>query len=221
MYRLLFFIFFINVVSSAQELPPIKIFTAEDYKGQNQNWGIAQSEDNLIYVANNGGLLEYNGEQWQLYTHISNPILRSVKVKDKIIYSGSFMDFGFWKKNEKGQLEYSSLVEKLSIKLKEGEEFWDVKFYQNWILFKSNTRIYFVNTVSKEVKIIESKEIISGLFVSNNTIFFQKKNVGLFTVQNGEEKNFSNDAFFKDNKILISNIIKNCFFYPKKKVLLR
>ncbi|WP_165730692.1 triple tyrosine motif-containing protein [Polaribacter sp. 20A6] len=214
MYRFLFIFFFINVVGFAQELPPIKIFTAEDYKGQNQNWGIAQSEDNLIYVANNGGLLEYNGEQWQLYTHISNPILRSVKVKDKIIYSGSFMDFGFWEKNEKGQLEYSSLVEKLSIKLKEGEEFWDVKFYQNWILFKSNTRIYFLNTVSKEVKIIESKEIISGLFVSNNTIFFQKKNVGLFSVQNGEEKVFSNDAFFKDNKII------NCFYHNKELLFL-
>ena len=59
MYRLLFFIFFINVVSTAQELPPIKIFTAEDYNAQNQNWEISQSEDNLIYVANNGGLLEY------------------------------------------------------------------------------------------------------------------------------------------------------------------
>ncbi|WP_373942830.1 hypothetical protein OEG92_06995 [Polaribacter sejongensis] len=117
-------------------------------------------------------------------------------------------------KNEKGQLEYSSLVEKLSIKLKEGEEFWDVKFYQNWILFKSNTRIYFVNTVSKEVKIIESKEIISGLFVSNNTIFFQKKNVGLFSVQNGEEKVFSNDAFFKDNKII------NCFYHNKELLFL-
>ena len=214
MYRLLFFIFFINVVSTAQELPPIKIFTAEDYNAQNQNWEISQSEDNLIYVANNGGLLEYNGEHWQLYTHFSNPILRSVKVKDKIIYTGSFMDFGFWKKNKKGQLEYNSLVEKLQIKLKEGEEFWEVEFYQNWILFKSKTRIYFVNTISNEVKIIDSEETISGLFIINNTIFFQKKNIGLFTLQNGEEKIYSDDVFFKNNNII------NCFYYNKELVFL-
>lgn len=214
MYRLLFFIFFINVVSTAQELPPIKIFTAEDYNAQNQNWEISQSEDNLIYVANNGGLLEYNGEHWQLYTHFSNPILRSVKVKDKIIYTGSFMDFGFWKKNKKGQLEYNSLVEKLQIKLKEGEEFWEVEFYQNWILFKSKTRIYFVNTISNEVKIIDSEETISGLFIINNTIFFQKKSIGLFTLQNGEEKIYSDDVFFKNNNII------NCFYYNKELVFL-
>ncbi|WP_158837265.1 helix-turn-helix and ligand-binding sensor domain-containing protein [Polaribacter sp. L3A8] len=216
MYRTLSFLIllFVSSISYAQELPPIKIFTPENYKAQNQNWGIAQSEDDLIYVANNGGLLEYNGEHWQLYTHYSNPILRSLKIKGKVIYTGSFMDFGFWEKNEKGQLKYSSLVVDFKIKLKEGEEFWKVDFYQDWILFQSKTRIYFVNKITKEVKIIDSNETISGLFVINNTIFFQKKNIGVFTLENGEEKMFSGVDFFKNNKII------NCFYQNKELVFL-
>ncbi len=216
MCRTLLFLFLLYIasISYAQELPPIKIFTPENYKAQNQNWGIAQSEDNLIYVANNGGLLEYNGEHWQLYSHYSNPILRSLKIKKDVIYTGSFMDFGFWKKNDKGLLEYSSLVEDLKIKLKEGEEFWGVNFYQDWVLFQSKTRIYFVNRLAKDVKIIDSNETISGLFVINNTIFFQKKNKGIFTLENGEEKMFSDAKFFRNNKVI------NCFYHNKELVFL-
>ncbi|WP_435416514.1 triple tyrosine motif-containing protein [Polaribacter aestuariivivens] len=205
---------FVTRVFVCQEISPIKNFTTEDYKAQNQNWGIAQSKDNLIYVANNAGLLEYNGEHWQLYSHYPNPALRSVQIKEDIIYTGSFMDFGFWKKNNKGLLEYSSIVEKFQIKLKEGEEFWEVNFYQNWILFQSKARIYFVNIVSKEIKIIDSENIISDLFVLNDNIFFQKKNVGLFTLEDGEEKLLSDALFFKENKII------NCFYERKELVFL-
>ena len=51
----------------AQELPPIQSFTTEDYNAENQNWSISQGDDKHIYVANNLGLLEYNGAKWQFY----------------------------------------------------------------------------------------------------------------------------------------------------------
>ena len=60
-------IFFLGINLYTQELPPIQSFTPQEYHGENQNWGISQSSSKFIYVANNKGLLEFNGARWQLY----------------------------------------------------------------------------------------------------------------------------------------------------------
>jgi len=88
--------------SHAQEVPPIDIFTSEDYGGGNQNWSISQAVNKNIYVANNKGLLEYNGANWQLYPTPNETIMRSVMCIENKVFTGFFRDFGFWTKNKYG-----------------------------------------------------------------------------------------------------------------------
>ena len=101
--------------SFSQELPPINFFSPKEYKAENQNWSISQALNKNIYIANNNGLLEFNGAKWILYPSPNETILRSVKVIGDKIYSGSYMDFGYWKKNNFGTLAYTSLSKKLDI----------------------------------------------------------------------------------------------------------
>ncbi|MEJ6792935.1 MAG: LuxR family transcriptional regulator, partial [Lacinutrix sp.] len=105
----------------AQEVPPINIFSPQQYNGENQNWSISQSKDKTIYVANNAGLLEYNGANWRRYNSPNETILRSVKVVGDKIYTGCYMEFGYWTKNNVGLLEYTSLSNNKSISLIEDE----------------------------------------------------------------------------------------------------
>ncbi|MDG1743054.1 MAG: hypothetical protein P8H19_00490 [Polaribacter sp.] len=84
MKRIIFlyvFLFF-SLINFAQELPPINTFSPKDYKAENQNWSISQSANKFIYVANNKGLLEFNGASWHLYPTPNKTIKRSVKVSD-------------------------------------------------------------------------------------------------------------------------------------------
>ena len=67
-----------------------------DYNAENQNWAISQSDDKFIYVANNSGLLEFNGAEWKLYPSPNNATLRYVSVIDAKIYTGGYMEFGYW-----------------------------------------------------------------------------------------------------------------------------
>ena len=47
-------------------LPYIQNYTPKDYNyAHAQNWGIAQDERGVIYVANWDGLLEYDGQTWR------------------------------------------------------------------------------------------------------------------------------------------------------------
>ena len=90
-----------SLAVSAQEHPPVMSYTPDSYGAQNQNWSISQTSDQTMYFANNSGLLEFDGMNWNLYPVPNNSIVRSVKAIDNLIYTGSYMDFGVWKRNKK------------------------------------------------------------------------------------------------------------------------
>jgi ligand-binding sensor domain-containing protein/DNA-binding CsgD family transcriptional regulator len=199
---ILLFAFFITSLSFyAQELPPINIFTTEDYGGENQNWSISQAANRYIYAANNKGLLEYNGANWHLYPTPNETIMRSVKCINNDIFTGFFRDFGFWTKNDFGFLEYVSIVKKKGVKMFEDEQIWEIIELDGWVLFKSLQRIYLYNLKTASLKIIEGSNVITKLSEVNGVVYFQDLEKGLFKIENGKPLLVSNHPILKDNKL--------------------
>ncbi len=212
----------------AQELPPINTYIAKDYKAENQNWSISQSENKFIYIANNKGLLEFNGASWQLYPTPNETIMRSVKVLDDKIFTGFYMDFGYWKKNNFGELEFSSIAKKLNIQMLEDEQIWNILEIDGWVLFKSLQRIYLYNLDTNKLKIIESEFNLHKLTKVNEFIYFQEGQKGVFKIENGEPKLVSDHQILKENIIveifekedkLLFLTQKSGFFYLDRGVL--
>lgn len=201
------YLLFISIAFYAQELPPIETFMPEAYGAEDQNWAITEDEDQSIYFANNKGLLEYNGARWKLYPTPNSSIIRSVKFIDSKIFTGCHTDFGYWEKDNFGMLQYTSLVAKKKLKLKEDEEFWNILKLEQWILFQSLDRIYIYDTQTDSFSIIESNTTITKIYKIDNSIYFQKINQGIFKFESGQEKLISNDMILKD-KILV-NIFKH------------
>ncbi len=203
-FTLIYAILLVNL-SFAQERPPIQEYNTDVYNAENQNWSISQGENQYIYVANNKGLLEYNGAKWKLYPTPNETILRSVCAINNRIYTGNYMDFGYWEKDEKGILNYTSLSDKLKIPLVEDEQIWKIIPIDNWILFQSLNRIYIYNTNDSSYKFIETDTSITGMYKFNNDIYFQQINKGLYILKNGTS------ALINDNDIVKNNIIVNLF----------
>lgn len=213
LFTLSFFLCMISFINS-QELPPIQNFSPKDYDAENQNWAISQSPEKLIYVANNKGLLEFNGATWQLYTLPNKPILRSVKVVNDRIYTGSFMEFGYWQKNDLGNLDYSSLSNEMDIELIEDEEFWNVISIDNYIVFQSLKRIYIYNVIDESISNIDSHTTITNIFKVNQSIYFQKINEGIFKIVSGKEVLVFDDELVKSNEVI------NIFSYDRELLIL-
>ena len=171
----------------SQEIPPIQVYTPQDYGAENQNWAISQSENDFIYVANNKGLLEFNGASWILHDSYGDDILRSVHVVNDRIYSGGYMNFGFWTKNKFGNLVYTSLSNNKDLIVKEDEEFWGIIDVEGYVLFQSLERIYIYNTADESFTVIDSDSRINKMFKVNETVYFQKSDVGIFKVENGKD----------------------------------
>jgi AraC family transcriptional regulator, chitin signaling transcriptional activator len=206
------FISFLCFFLKAQERPPIEVYLPTDYSAENQNWSISQSQNKNIYVANNKGLLEFNGAKWNLHSSLNQSTIRSVEVIEDLIYTGSYREFGFWKPNIYGVLEYVSLSQKLKITFLDDEEIWNIISVDDFILFQSLNRIYVYNKQTYSYSIIESRTTIYKMFKVNNSIFFQKAKDGVYEIENGKPKLVSNHPVLKEN--LLANI-----FYHNNAIL--
>lgn len=186
----------------AQEIPPIQIFTQQDYQAEDQNWDISQDENGLIYFANNKGLLRYNSARWELFPSPNQSILRSVSVINNKIYTGCYMDFGYWETDNFGGLVYTSLLAGRDIEVKEDEQFWDIIEIEDYILFQSLDRIYIYSIENDSFKIIDSDSRINKIFKVGQKIYFHKYDRGLCEIKNGVEQLTIPSEVFDDNEII-------------------
>ncbi len=201
-FSLLFF--WLGFVLFSQELPPIIKYPPVLYGAGNQSWMISQDQQNYLYFANNEGLLEYNGTNWELYPTPNESIMRSVKVIDNTIYTGCYIDFGYWTRQANGKLKYTSLSDRLKNKILDDEQFWNILKYDQWILFQSLHRIYIYDTKTRKFKIIAPKNGVVRSFATKNSIYFQTKQEGLFEIEGGKGKLISDDPILK--KFRIANV---------------
>lgn len=95
----------------AQWSYPVTNYSRKECKSASQNWQISQSSNGWIYTGNSSGLLEYNGQNWNLYP-INHECIRSVMiVPRKRIYVGGIAEFGYYEPDAFGKLKYVSLSE--------------------------------------------------------------------------------------------------------------
>lgn len=201
--KLIVYILLLNgILSFSQELPPIIKYNPVTYNAGNQNWMVSQDKNHILYFANNEGLLEYNGTVWTLYKSTNETIIRSVKAIDDLIYTGSYMEFGYWKRMTNGRLTYTSLSDKIKNIIIDDEQFWNILNFDKWVVFQSLNRIYIYDLESKKFKIISPKNSITKIFKTDSAIYFQVFNEGLFEIENGKSQLVSDDLILKNNKIV-------------------
>lgn len=192
----------------SQELPPIQNYSIIDYGGANQNWSISQSDNKIIYVANNYGLLEFDGAEWRLFPSPNGSDIRSVKVIDNLIYTGCYMEFGYWEKDKYGGLIYTSLLEKLKIPLEEDEQFWNILEFEGLVLFQSLQSIYVYNIIDGSISKINSISKRAEIFSLDKSIYFQKIDEGIFKIENGKSVMLTDDAIVQNN-VLVGVFLSN------------
>lgn len=191
-----------HIFSFAQELPPILRFTPGTYNAGNQNWMIGQGPNRFLYFANNEGLLEYNGSEWKLYPSPNETIIRSVKVVGNRIYTGCYMEFGYWSRRVDGTLQYFSLSKKVRRHVLDDEQFWNIVQYDRWIIFQSLNQIFIYDTNTSKFNIISPKTGVNRVYIAGNAIYYQTFGTGLFEIENGHSRLVSADRQLIDNKLV-------------------
>lgn len=149
---------------------------------------ISQSENKNLYIANGTGLLEFNGAEWSLYPVPNNTIVRSVKAVGEKIFTGAYMEVGYWEKNDFGTLDYTSLLNKFPDKVKDGEQFWHIENSEDIMIFQSFEKLYLYNLLTDKVTTVktDNSSPITNLFKVDENIYFQQEGLGIFQIKNGK-----------------------------------
>ena len=210
---ILIFILSFSGVTMGQELPPVINFDPIEYGAGNQNWMISQGEDKKIYVANNSGLLQYEGEHWTLYKVPGETAIRSVLASGANIYTGAYMEFGYWRTQKNGRLQYFSLKDSVASGLVDGEQFWDIKEVEDYVIFQSHQRLYSFNKKSGKVTPIVTEKNISNLFEVRDKIYYQVAEKGLYVIEEGAGREFVSNEKIKNKAII------GLFSYSSDKML--
>ncbi|MBK7130810.1 MAG: SpoIIE family protein phosphatase [Crocinitomicaceae bacterium] len=88
----------------------VRNFTAKDYTATAQNWDIIQNNEYYFYIANNGGILEFNGESWSKIELENSEHPRSFAKNDTgRIYVGGRGEFGYLDYDAMGKTVYHKL----------------------------------------------------------------------------------------------------------------
>ncbi|RME99801.1 MAG: hypothetical protein D6772_07200, partial [Bacteroidetes bacterium] len=123
-------------------MPQLYNYTPNDYQQAGKIWAIASASNGLSYFASERGLLEFDGQHWQLFAG-SKGFTRSLLVhSDSILYTGSDKDFGVWRRNALLQFEYQSLYPFRESAKGLNEEFWGVYEIDEDVVFVSFYNIY-------------------------------------------------------------------------------
>ena len=195
-------LFFSMWISFSQETPPIIKYGLKESGAGNQNWMISQDSLGKIYIANNKGLSEFNGTKWVLYPSPNESIIRSVKVIGEKIYTGTYMNFGYWENTENGILTYTSLSKKLNIDILEDEQFWNIIEYNEKVIFQSLSRLIIVEEASGEVQFLVSGGTLLKSFKVDSQVFYQESGRGLFEIRSGKPYLVCQDEKLKNQVII-------------------
>ena len=197
---LFIFVFQYTSLFSQQLTPPIHNYSSTSYNAASQNWDIDVNEEGVIYVANNQGLLSYDGQSWELLPLPNGSIIRSVFVYEDKIFTGSYKEFGYWKKDETGKMFYTSLIPKLGKYAMHSEEFWEILEFKGDIYFRSFGAIYkYDHNIIEPVQNVVSNKMI----VYKDRLLLALRKKGLYFLDaNNELEKLPNQELLEEEMII-------------------
>lgn len=193
--------------------PPVKIrnFSPHDYKAHKENWSVIQDNRGIMYFANSSGVLEFDTIDWRL---IPLPQSRAVyslaKDRQGRIYVGGDREIGFLAADQKGKLQYQSLIEKIPMLNREQEDrIIQVGVISGGVVFLFERLLFILKKDS--VKVFTAEDHFYCFIYINQTLyiiddtrgFLQLRGDRLIDVPGGSLIRAYLMLPFKDHKILI------------------
>ena len=182
--------------------PPLQNYSDQQYDSHIQNWGIAQDTSGIIYVANVGEVLEYDGVEWRAIQVENNRALSIARASDKRVFIGGIGSFGYLEKPSADTsitLKFQSLVSNIpdsSIKL---TNIWNTFSLGQAVYFRQRETLFQLKADS--ISIFKPKNSIRRSFRVRDKVILSDIGEGLYTVENSNLQPVPNSSQFIDRDV--------------------
>lgn len=161
----------------------IRNYSASDYSATLQNWDICLDKSELVIVANNGGVLLYNGSNWKFLELKNKESIRAIKKIGNRIYTAGDKNLGFWERDNTGNYHYTDLIESLPNSDSKDDNYWSIATDGKSIYFQSFSRILQLQNNKFTQISVDCHMLLQQV---GNEIFTQRLAVGIFQLKNGK-----------------------------------
>ena len=118
-------------------VPQIQAFSPKDYQGKDRTWDIVQGKDDVMYFANSGGVLTYDGTIWEKILMPEGGTAKSIGMTDEgRIFVGGYNEIGYLMPDSLGNLSYQTLMNKVP-------EQYRAEVYDVWKTIATKDGIFF------------------------------------------------------------------------------
>ena len=176
----------------------INSFDKREFGFGTQTWEAEVLENGKMIFANNGGLLEYNGQDWITHPLPKKTICRSISVdKNNRIFAGGQDEIGFFTPDHHGTLQFTSIRSYIPEEYRSLTDIWDLVSNNNKTYFRSNNTIYIYKD-NKEVICIPELNEITLLEEVDGRILYFTQGKGIYEITNDQAKLVKNSENLAD-----------------------
>ena len=166
-------------------IPQVKNYNTSKMHAGAQTWMIDIGSNGLAYFANNNGVLEFDGINWRNHPLPGGILVRCIKAtQNNKLYAGGFNEIGYLLPNDKGQLNYHSLIEKLPENARDFGEVWRIYDLPVGIVFQSYEQLMIYN--NGHFKIIDAPEMFHFSFLVKGELYINDQTKGLYRLANDQ-----------------------------------
>lgn len=181
--------------------PPVRNFEKSEYQAGTQNWCITQNSGKFIYVANNEGLLEFDGMKWTTIPIANYTNVRSVLYDNATgrIYAGAFNEFGYYSLDNAGNMKYTSLMGAFS-KIEGISEIWKIIRTGERFYLQGDDRVL-VYTPGEEAKEYRTGKKVNCISAIGDRVYISVMGEGIMTEGSNGLAQIPGCAALKDKKV--------------------
>ncbi len=180
-------------------IPLIHSYPRTVYQAGTQNWNMTQNSKGYLYVANNDGLLEFDGQHWNLYPVPNNTIIRSVLAVGDTIYVGAFEQFGYFLPGSDGKLIYKSLIQVVDSAYRSCDEIWKIHKTGDGIVFQSFKYLFVYD--NRQLHVVRPFSMFGHSYSASGKLFISDVDHGLFHLQQNKLISVISDPLLQQNEI--------------------
>lgn len=167
-----------NINRSFANIPLKKHFDPNNYEGSIQSWSFDQDSLGVLYVANNDGLLEFDGLNWRKFKVPLSTRVRAVKVdSENRIFVGGQGQIGYFNRTQEG-LVFTSLLNLLPPDKRNIAETWKILENKKRIFFNTESQLFVYE--NDLIKALVLPGYMRFAFIVNDNLFAQFYHEGLF-----------------------------------------
>ncbi len=215
---------FLHTIANTYSIgtPFVRNFQRSEYLAGSQTWDIQQGTNGMMYFANNDGLLEFDGTNWNIYKLPNGSILRSIENgSNKVLFAGGYDELGYFEIGEMGGAKFHSLLNLLPEENIDFGDVWKIYIHPDGVFFQTYYQLFIYK--NEKFTVIDAPSLFHFSFMVNNEYYVNDIEKGLMRYAMGNLYPLSGMEPLKgkeiwgilpvDNKLLIATSSDGTYLY--------